>query len=270
VPAGVDLAQVFITPNFAKTIGYGVSVGGGPVLALQRFQAQGLQAFANPLASSAPGYVTNQGYDYSVGAGFKIGAAWDAKDWLTLGVAYQTRTWMTDFGKYKGLFADGGNFDVPPQITEGITVRPLKTLDVSLEHEHIFYGDVASIANAGDAAGLLGSKGGKGFGWQDMDVFRVGLEWRAVEGLALRTGFSHATDFTNGNNALFNVLAPATVKDHVAVGAAYDISPNWNVSVAYIHAFSSTLDGWNQFDPSQSIKLRMDQDEATVGVKYRW
>jgi hypothetical protein len=39
----------------------------------------------------------------------------------------------------------------------------------------------------------------------------------------------HATDFTNGNNALFNVLAPATVKDEVPVGAGYDITPNWTL-----------------------------------------
>ncbi len=64
-PAGVDLNQVFITPNLARTLGYGVSVGGGPVLAIQRFRALGLQAFDNAYQSSAPGSVTNNGYDYS-------------------------------------------------------------------------------------------------------------------------------------------------------------------------------------------------------------
>lgn len=267
---GVDLDQVFITPNLARKLGHGISVGAGPVLAIQRFAAQGLQAFDNPYVSSAPGSVTNNGYDYSYGGGFKLGAAWDAADWLSFGAAYQTRIWATDFDKYKGLFAEHGNFNVPPEVTVGVTFRPLPTLDVSLEYQHIFYGDVKSIANSGTQGGQFGNSNGSGFGWKDMNVVRLGVQWKVQEQLVLRTGFSHATDFTNAQNALFNILAPATVKDHLSFGAGYDITPSWTVGAAYVHAFSSALSGYNQFDPSQTIKLHMAQDEATVGVRYRF
>ena len=37
-----------------------------------------------------------------------------------------------------------------------------------------------------------------------------------------------------------------------------------------VHAFASSLSGYNQFDPSQTIKLNMVQDEATIGVRYRF
>jgi long-chain fatty acid transport protein len=36
--------------------------------------------------------LTNNGYDYSYGFGVRLGAAWDAADWLTFGAAYQSRT----------------------------------------------------------------------------------------------------------------------------------------------------------------------------------
>lgn len=269
-PTGIDLNQLFISPNLARNVGSGFSIGGGPVFAVQRFAARGLQAFDNSNASSAPGSVTNRGYDYSYGGGFKLGATYDPIDWLTFGVAYQSRIWASNFDKYKGLFANQGSFDIPPSITEGITLRPLRTIDVSLEHERIFYGDVDSIANQGNVSPLLGANGGKGFGWKDMNIFRIGVQWKPLDQLALRTGYSHATNFTTGDNATFNILAPATIKDHASVGAGYDIDANWKLDFAYTHAFSNSLTGHNQFDSSQTIKLRMDQDEATIGLTYRW
>ncbi len=270
-PAGVDLDQVFITPNYARKIGYGISLGAGPVFAVQRFAAQGLQAFEGQ--SSAPGAVTNNSYNYSSGIGAKLGATWDAADWLTFGAAYQSRIWTTSFNRYEGLFAEQGGFDIPPEVTAGVTFRPLPTLDVSLEYQHIFYGEVKSIANQGTQVFLgypLGASDGSGFGWKDMNVFRVGVQWKATQQLVLRAGYSHASDFTNAQNALFNVLAPATVKDHIAFGGGYDITPAWTVGAAYVHSFASSLSGYNQFDPSQTIKLNMVQDEVTVGVRYRF
>lgn len=272
-PAGVDLDQVFITPNYARKIGYGISLGAGPVFAVQRFAAQGLQAFNNSQASSAVGSVTNNSYNYVYGIGAKFGATWDAADWLTFGAAYQSRIWATNFNRYQGLFAEQGGFDIPPEVTAGVTFRPLPTLDVSLEYQHIFYGEVKSIANQGTQVFLgyrLGDSAGSGFGWKDMDVFRIGMQWHATPQLVLRTGFSHASNFTNAQNALFNVLAPATVKDHIALGIGYDITPAWTIGASYVHAFASSLHGYNQFDPSQSIKLNMVQDEATIGVRYRF
>jgi len=271
-PAGVDLEQVFLQPSYAREVGHGVTLGGGPLFAAQRFMAQGLTAFDNANRSSAPGFVTNNGYDYSYGGGFKLGVIYDPVEWATLGVSYQTRTWMTPFRKYSGLFAESGDFDIPPAVTSGVTLRPIKTLGVSLEHEHIFYSDVKSIANPGVSLSgtLLGTTNGAGFGWEDMDVFRIGAEWQAMDQLKLRAGYSHNSDFTKGNNAMFNILAPATPTDHASIGATYDITPAWDVTVGYTHAFSNTLNGWNQNDSTQTIKLRMDQDDVAVGFKYKW
>jgi long-chain fatty acid transport protein len=268
---GVDLAQVFITPTLSKKIGYGISLGVGPVFAVQRFAAQGLQPFQG--FSSDPGALTNNGYDYSYGIGLRLGAAWDAADWLTFGAAYQSRTWMTSFDKYSGLFADQGSFDIPALATAGVTFRPLDTLEVSLQYQHIFYGEVNSIANPGTQLQLgipLGASGGPGFGWKDMNVFALGVQWKATPQLVLRAGYSHASNFTTAQNALFNILAPATIKDHLALGVGYDITPNWNVGLAYVHAFSNKLNGYNQNDPTQSITLHMVQDEVTLGATYRF
>ncbi len=71
---GVDLAQAFLSVNYARKIGGGLTLGVAPVLAVQRFEAMGLQGFANSTASQYPNNVTNNGYSYSYGGGFKVGA----------------------------------------------------------------------------------------------------------------------------------------------------------------------------------------------------
>lgn len=154
---------------------------------------------------------------------------------------------MTNFDKYSGLFADRGSFDIPALATAGVIVRPLDTLEVSLQYQHIFYGQVESIANPGTQLQL---------------GIPLGVQWKATPQLVLRAGYSHGSNFTTAQNALFNVRAPATTKNHIALGVGYDITPNWNVGLAYVHAFSNALNGYNQNDPTQSIKLHLVQDEV--------
>ena len=70
---GVDLMQLMIAPYVSWQFTKGHSIGIAPTLAYQRFKADGLQAFDNPMLSTRPGSVTNNGYSDSWGGGVRIG-----------------------------------------------------------------------------------------------------------------------------------------------------------------------------------------------------
>ncbi len=275
-PLGVDLMQGFVALNYAREVAPGLHVGGGPVLAIQRFEARGLEPFAG--FSADPANLTNNGHEMSYGGGAKIGVLWDANDHLTLGASYQTRMWMTPFDDYAGLFAEQGDFDVPPIVTLGLAVRPAPAtlpLTVTVEWQRIFYGDVASVSNSGNAAALgagnpLGSDDGPGFGWDDMDVLRVAAVYEATDALTLRAGASWNTQFADDDEVLLNTLAPATPRVHLSVGFSYEVGDGWGVTGSYTHAFSETVSGSNPAFGGQPIDLRMDQHEVSLGVTYRW
>lgn len=277
-PLGVDLAQGFIALNYAREVAPGLYLGGGPVLAIQRFEATGLEPFGAFGLSSDPTALTNNGHDMSFGGGAKIGALWDANDHLTLGVSYQTRMWMSRFEDYQGLFAEQGDFDVPPILTVGIAVRPAPAslpLTLTAEWQRIWYGDVKAVSNSGNAAALgsgrlLGEDDGPGFGWDDMDVLRVAAVYQATDALTLRAGASWNTEFADGDEALFNTLAPATPRIHLSAGFSYEIGGGWGITGAYTRALSETVSGSNAAFGGQPIDLRMDQHEVSVGVTYRW
>ena len=106
-----NLEQLFIAPTWAIKSGdhaFGVSL----LLARQTFEAKGLQGFTTG-QSSDPTNVTDKGEDSSTGIGFKLGWTGQISPTVTLGAAYQPRLNMSKFNKYKGLFAEQGDFDIP-------------------------------------------------------------------------------------------------------------------------------------------------------------
>jgi long-chain fatty acid transport protein len=122
-PTGVNLEQLFIQIPYTLKLGDGrQAVGVAPVLAVQSFEAEGLQPFR--AASVNPDKVTNNGKEWSYGAGLQVGWYGEVNDQWSLGVAYRSKVWMSDFDDYAGLFADGGSFDIPAMLNLGVAYRP--------------------------------------------------------------------------------------------------------------------------------------------------
>ena len=279
-PTGVDLAQMALGITYARELspfaGLGItrqSIGITPILAVQRFKARGLQPFR--ALSVSPDNVTNNGYDYSSGGGVRIG--WLGSllhDQLDVGVSYQSKLWMSDFGDYKGLFASGGSFDVPATFNAGLAFRLTPKLTVVADFRRIFYSDIDALANPNDIPAnqiisnpdkQLGGDKGLGFGWEDINVYSVGMQYQVNEQLTLRAGYSDGDEPWKNVNTLFNVLAPATIEKHASVGASYRLDRKSRINLAYTHAFTNTIKGTSTFTGPQTGYVRMNQDMLQIG-----
>ncbi|ARE39427.1 putative facilitator of salicylate uptake [Rhodovulum sp. P5] len=276
-PLGVNLEQLFIAVNYAYDVNEQLTVGVAPILAIQRFSATGLQAFDNAFFTSDVGSVTNNGDDWSSGLGLNLGMVWEPNEQWRFGFSYRSRIYMEKFNKYSGLFAEQGDFDIPAVATLGAAYTLPSNPDVTLtaEYQRIFYSDINSISNSNvtlpnTGSALLGTDSGPGFGWKDMDVIRVAGIWKANEKWTFRGGVSYATQFIDNGEALLNVLAPATPRWHASLGASYKVNENWGITAAYTHAFESSVTGTNMIAAGQPVKLRMDQNEFSVGMTYKW
>ncbi|MHC0052830.1 OmpP1/FadL family transporter [Actibacterium sp. D379-3] len=271
-PLGVSLEQVFLSVNYTYQVTDQLSFGIAPVFALQRFSATGLETFA--ASSIDPANVTNNGDDWSQGYGLNMGLLWEPNAQWSFGAAYRSQMDMEEFDKYSGLFAEQGGFDIPAVATLGAAYTPPTNtrLTLTAEYQRIFYGDIPALANSGAVlATPLGADDGPGFGWDDMDVIRVGAIWRHSPKLTLRGGVSYATSFTEGDEVLFNTLAPATPQWHASVGASYKLNASWGLTSSYTHAFEAHKNGANQTPGfGQPISLRMVQDEFAIGMTYKW
>lgn len=269
-PTGVDFSQLFVGFNYSQRINAAHSIGIMPVIAVQRFKAEGLEPFQ--AFSVSPTKVTNNGYDYSWGYGVRLGWLGRFGDRLSVGAAAQSRLHMTKFDKYEGLFAEGGDFDVPPTVMLGLAYKATPTVTLVADWQRIFYSDIASLHNPNDSplgpTTFLGADDGLGFGWNDIDILKLGVQWEYHPKLTLRAGFSHANQLFENGQALFNVLAPATVRTHASLGMTYRVDEDSAFTVAYTRAFREEISGTSPLTGTQQGSVWMDQHE--LEVSWSW
>lgn len=272
--AGVDLIQVFVAPTVTWKLNERHIFGASLNLAYQRFEAKGLQNFANFGFSSAPNNLTNNGHDHSYGAGVHIGWLGEVSDTVTLGATYQSRTYMSKFDQYKGLFAEQGDFDVPSMFGVGAAIKVTPDFTLAADIQRINYSEVDSVGNSSTANltfGSLGTNQGPGFNWQDAKVYKIGALYQYSPNLILRAGFNHVDQPIKRGDTLFNILAPGVVKDHLTLGATWILSPEAEISFAYTHAFENTVNGQNSIPVGfggGDANVRMYQD--ALGIAYTW
>lgn len=278
-----NLEQLFIAPTFAWRFTPEHSVGVSLNLVRQTFEARGLESFNSAQQSTSVGNVTNNGKDVSTGVGLKLGWTGQVSSNVTLGATYQARTKMSKFGKYKGLFAEQGGFDIPETYGVGISVKPNDKLTMAADIVQINYGDIKSLANNGDkfpafAGTLLGADNGSGFGWRDQTVYKFGFIYQYAENLALRAGYNYAKNpISNSNQTFFNILAPATVENHLTLGATWTLADKSELTVSYMHAFEKTVSGVSNGQGAgpagagvigHPVDLKMKQN--AIGFAYGW
>ncbi|WP_158611871.1 OmpP1/FadL family transporter [Guyparkeria sp. SCN-R1] len=136
--AGVNLEQLFITPTYARQFMDGdLSIGVSAVIVRQKFRAKGLGNFAG-FSADQPN-LTNNGHDVSWGYGGKLGVTYKPTDMLTLGASYQSKMSMDEFDDYAGLFAEGGDFDIPSTWTVGLAADITDSVTLTFDYQRINY-----------------------------------------------------------------------------------------------------------------------------------
>jgi len=278
--AGVDLMQLFIAPNVAYKLTNSHSVGASLILAYQRFRADGLDNFNNVNQSSGVGSVTNNGYDSSTGVGVRLGWTGQLTPEVTLGATYQPKIDMTKFDKYKGLFAEKGDFDIPSNYAIGIAVKVMPKMTVALDYEEIKYSDSKSVSNPlgpvsafGVLQNTLGTSNGAGFGWQDITVYKLGLAYQHSTSTTLRFGWNHSDQPIPASQTFFNILAPGVVTDHLTLGGTWKLGKEAEVSAMHTRAISEELKGSGSIPTAfqgftKEANLKMQQNSFSLGFGW--
>ena len=307
---GADMAQVFLVPSLAAKVGERIALGVAPILALNRFAAQGLKAFAR--FSNDPGNVSERGHELAYGGGYRVGAMAELLPGLTLGGSWQSRIWMSPFDDYKGLFAEQGDFDIPPSWNLGLALQLGARHSLLYDFQHIAYSEVASVGapfdpndfvnncalprllgSSADSPSCLGAATGPGFGWRDMRVHKYGYQYTWGD-YALRLGYSRSRQPIPSSAVLFNVVATGGIAEHYTAGFAWQLSPGFALEFAGMYAPQNPVRGPNPLsnvtldaaalaglgggevaafgaDPNdQTLQLNMRQYELTVGARWRY
>jgi long-chain fatty acid transport protein len=249
---GVDLMQLVVAPTVSYKINPSHSIGASLLLGYQQFKAKGLQAFDNapgfPPFTGAPGSVTNNGYARSHGIGIRLGYYGRLTDTLSVGAAYAPKMNMSRFKEYAGLFADNGDFDIPAHYAVGLSFAATPSVTLALDFERIQYSGVGSVGNQSSVPLPLGSAGGPGFGWKNINVVKLGAQWRMNPAWTLRAGINRGENPVTSENVTFNILAPGVMKEHYTAGFSWAMNATDELTGAFMFAPRQSVSGPSLFN----------------------
>lgn len=270
-PTGVDLSQLFIVPSYSVVAADDHAFGFGLVVAYQTFEAQGLEAFGG--FSRDPGALTNRGADDSTGFGFKVGYLGKLTERFNLSLAYQSEIDMDAFGRYAGLFAGRGDFDIPSNVTVGFAAEVAQNAWFVFDVQEIYYTDVEAVSAPllpNIMQGPLGGNRGAGFGWEDMTVVKLGFQWGDPDAWTWRLGASTTDQPIPESEVLFNILAPGVMEEHFTAGFSKAVGEGSAFNMSLMYAPPVSVLGANPLEVPglQTIELEMEQWDLEFGFSW--
>lgn len=287
---GVDLGQMFLNLSYAYQVSEKHSFGVTAIAAYQYFEAKGIAAFG--MMSSDATKLSDNGHDSAFGMGFKLGYLGQLTDKLSVGASYQTMVYMSEFDDYAGLFAEQGDFDIPSTWTVGLAYQPNENWVFAADFKRINYTDIAAVSNKMEVPQLstgepnpkfspLGTDKGSGFGWEDINVYKIGVEYSGIDTWTLRAGYSHCDQPVQKSEVMFNILAPGVMQDHITLGCSKVLSEKGNaLHFAFVYAPQNSVKGYNPMDfdaeqamlgkmvPNQTIEIKMSQIELEIAYSF--
>ncbi|WP_242355112.1 MULTISPECIES: OmpP1/FadL family transporter [unclassified Anaeromyxobacter] len=228
----------------------------------------------------------------AVGGGATFGVKFTPVKRVTLGAAYETRSWFQDFSfdvparpnpMAPGTTIPGGtdklSFDQPQSATLGVAVTPVDALLLAVDVQWIDWsstmGDgLPQYTSDPSATGAMPFN----MGWSDQWVVKVGAQVKPTAQLALRAGYNYGKMPLDPDRAFENMAFPAVSEHHLTAGVGYAIGQKLNVNVAGMYALNSKLEGSNAAPPppmgnGQGIaaySTEMSQLEIDVGLAYHF
>lgn len=258
-----------------------LSVGGALTLGYARLGATPA-AFAAPDCSSPTDCVfpaANQEGAY--GWGLQVGVHYQASPAWSFGASYTTEQRFEDFEFNSEVanpnlptFGTARSFsfsvDVPAQAVVGVGWRPTERISVALDGKWLGYDGVDGLGTFGfNPDGSI-----RGFGWDDVLVVALGVEYRASERLSLRGGYNRAESPIVPARAALSVPAPATFEDHLSLGLGVRVTEALVLDLAYYRGFENEVSGplLSPFGPvpGTEVTQRNSIDSVITTLSFRF
>lgn len=246
-PNGLGLGSLFsslqvleLTPNFSVQVTDGLSIGGGPTLALANLRADPLLiAVPNPTGAYPPGTHSQTTW----GGGFQVGAFYRLDNGWNLGASYKSPQWMEDFrfqttdnlGQPRNV---SFRFNLPGITSVGIGYTGFERWTLGADFRYVNYGQADGFKQSG--YGPAGNV--QGVGWHSVFAMSAGAQYLLTDALSVRLGYSYNQNPVPDSQSIFNVLSPTVLEHAIYLGASYRVTDALSLSLAYFHCFQNSID----------------------------
>lgn len=123
----------------------------------------------------------------------------------------------------------------------------------------------------------------KGFGWKNMDVVSAGIQFKGIDRLPVRVGYTYSSVPIENEVAFFNIPATAIIKNAYQIGFGYEISENFTLDAVYHHGASNEETAGPLYHPAMAqnyppygaipgseVSYEMTTDLIMIGLSYKF
>ncbi|MEQ9404977.1 MAG: outer membrane protein transport protein [Cyclobacteriaceae bacterium] len=266
------LLQIGVT--WAYELSDQFSVGLAPT-----FNYASLELMPNPTANPTMAGYPSTGATAATGFGGQLGLFWDSGTGLKAGASYKTTQQFSDF-EFDNTYLDNStgtstfNMDYPSIFSFGAGYST-DALDLALDYRMVDYENTDGFSETGwtSTASVVG------FGWDNISIVSAGVQYKGIDKLPLRAGYTYSTNPIGNDVAFFNVPATAIIKNAFQFGFSYIASDKLSLDAVYHYATSSgSTDGpllnpmfIGQFPPYGAIpgsEVAYDMKTAMIMVGF--
>ena len=197
-----------------------------------------LELAPNPTSNpTAAGYPSSDKAT-AIGYGAQFGVFFNSPSGFKLGASYKTPQKFDDL-EFSNTYLDNStsknafNMDYPAILSFGVGYSN-ETIDLALDYRSVDYENTDGFAEKG----WTSTASVKGFGWKNINILSVGFQYKGIEKLPLRVGYTYSSNPIDDELAFFSIPATAVIKNAFQFGTSYPISDNFKLNGVYHYGTS--------------------------------
>ncbi|MFL5245244.1 MAG: OmpP1/FadL family transporter [Gemmataceae bacterium] len=244
-PAHSDYEVLQIAPAINLQLSDRLSVAAGPTLNIAKLSVNPA-LFGVPDDARGDGFATYPQGTHSQttwGGGFNVGAYYHQDVW-GFGASFKSPQWFDKFrfnssdelGRPRELTFD---LDLPMVVSVGTAYSGLERWVFALDGRYMDYRNTNGFGDRGftDAGSL------RGLGFRSIFAAAVGAQYQVCDTVFLRLGYSWSDNPIPNDQAVINALSPVIIQHMLSLGASWQVTPDFKLSMAYVHGFENSVEG---------------------------
>ena len=221
--------------------------------------------------ATATGFGAQFGLFYDSGSGFKAGAS------------YKTTQKFSEF-EFDNTYLDNSTaknkfqMDYPAILSFGLGYTN-DLLDLALDYRLVDYENTDGFSETG----WTPTASVAGFGWENISIVSAGIQYKGVDKLPLRLGYTYSSNPIPEEVAFFNIPATAIIKNAFQLGFSYEANESWTFDAVYHYGTSGDATEGQVLNPmfisasnplgaipNSEISYDMTTSMIQFGVSYKF
>jgi len=269
------LLQVGFTWSYAVSDKF--SIGIQPIL-----NYGALEIGPNPLATpNQSGYPISE-KAASIGFGGQVGMFYDTQSGFKIGASYKSQQYLGEM-EFDSEYLDGTKtsdtkftMNYPAVYSFGIGYSK-GDIDLAVDYRYVDYENTEGF----EASGWTPTASVAGFGWESINIVSVGIQYKGIDKLPLRVGYTYSSNPIDEELAFFSMPATAIIQNAFQFGFSYEVSDNLSLDAVYHHGSSGGKTTGTMLNPmaitqsnplgvvpGTSVSYDMTTDLLMVGFSY--